>query len=204
MFEGAVARERSVAFGEVEFFEVFGYYDGVGREEGVAFGAEQVQSRFVFCGFGVGRIEEDEVDFSVGCGETFEGGGCSPGFECVAAADSERGQIGADGAEGGLGVFDEDGFCGASAEGLYSHRSGASVEVEEYGAGDARGENVEEGFAEAVAGGASVAAFGRDERSGAELSGDDAHRDDGNGIQEGTHRRGIRGLMVAEAGAGPS
>ena len=99
-----------------------------------------------------------------------------PGFEGVAAADAERGEVGADGAQGGIGVFDEDGFACATAESLDSDGSGTGVEIEKDRAGDARGEHIEEGFAQAVAGWARVKAFGGDERARAKLAGDDAHR----------------------------
>jgi hypothetical protein len=36
------------------------------------------------------------------------------------------------------------------------------------------------------------------------LSGDDAHRNDGSGFQEGTRRCGCARPIVAKAGAGPS
>ncbi len=75
-------------------------------------------------------------------------------------------------------MLDEDGFAGAAAEGLDADGAGARVEIKKNSAGDARREDVEEGLAEAVAGGAHVQASRRVERARAELSGNDAHDED--------------------------
>lgn len=161
--------------GEVELLQVFGYDDGLGRKNLAAFSAKSMQCGFVFGGFGVGWVEEDEVGGAPGGGEALEGSGGGAGFERVASSDSQRRQVGADGSQRGFGAFYKDGFRRASAEGLDADGSGACVEVEENGAGDSRGEHIEEGLAKAIAGGAGIAAFGRGQRAGAKLSGDDAH-----------------------------
>ncbi len=70
------------------------------------------------------------------------------------------GQIFAEGFEGGRGVLGEVDVGGAAADGFDAYGSGAGVEVGEAGVGDARGEDVEEGFAEAVGGGAGLVAGG--------------------------------------------
>lgn len=96
--------------------------------------------------------------------------------------DAEGGEVGAEGFEGGGGVFGEPDVAGSAGEGFDAYGSGASVEVEEGATFEAGSEDVEEGFAEPVAGGAGGGAGGRGEETGTEGSGDDAH-----------------GLMVREA-----
>lgn len=175
MIQGAVAVEVSVGFRERVAFGVFGDDDSIWREDGAACTAEEVEGEFVFFGCFVGWVEVDEVDFPALCGEAFEGDGGRGGFKRVVAVNFQQREIGADGFERGRGVLDEDGLGGAAAEGLDADGSRTCVEVEKNAAGDARGEDIEEGFAEAVAGWPGVMAGRRRERPGSELSGDDAH-----------------------------
>lgn len=167
--------------GRVEFAEVFGDDDGIGREQREAFAAEEGEGGLVCFGVVVGRVEEDDagpgstICHLIAGGETAEGSGDVVRLDGVAAADAERGEVGADGAQGVCGVFDKNNVGGSAADGLDADGPRAGVEIEEDGAGDARSEHVEEGFAQAVAGGARVESFGSNERSGAEFSGDDAH-----------------------------
>ena len=63
----------------------------------------------------------------------------------------------------------------SAAEGFDADGSRAGVEIDEDRVLDARGEDVEERLAQAVAGGACVEAFGGDEWAGAIGSGDDSH-----------------------------
>src|SRR5450432_2823512 len=72
-------------------------------------------------------------------------------------------------------IFDEGGVSGAAAKGFDADGSGAGEDVEEAGAGNAATEHVEEGFAQAVAGGAEGEAFEAFEDAAAIGSGDDAH-----------------------------
>ena len=84
-------------------------------------------------------------------------------------------QVGADGGQRRRGFFREPDVGGAAADRLDADRAGAGVEVDEAGPGDARREDVEEGLAQAVAGGARAAAARGDERARAIGAGDDAH-----------------------------
>lgn len=118
MFEGAVAMERAACVGQVEFAEVFGDDDGAGREQGETFTAEQGEGGRVFFGVVVGRVEEDDVGFGFGSGETAERDGDAVRVNGVAAADAEGGEVGADGAQGRRRVFDEDDVGGAAAYGF--------------------------------------------------------------------------------------
>ena len=157
---------------------VFGDDEGLGGEEvGGAGAAEEIEGGGVFDGGVVGRVEEDEVEGEVGvrreddtrgrrgdggAGEAVEGGGGAALFDGDAADDAERGEVGAEGAEGDGAALGEEDVGGAAAEGLDADGAGAAVEVGEAGVGDAGREDVEEGLAEAIAGGpGGVAGRGR-------------------------------------------
>jgi len=123
-------------------------------------------------------IEEDEVDGVGELGEleeTLEQGAGAAVFKGEAGGDLEGGEVGAQRGEGGGGVLGEPDVGGAAAEGLDADCAGAGVEIEETAIGDARGEDVEEGLAEAVAGGAGGGAPWGDELAGAMGSGDNTH-----------------------------
>jgi hypothetical protein len=75
---------------------------------------------------------------------------------------------------GGIAV-DEENFAGASADGFDSDGAGAGVEVDEEGIFDGRAEDVEESFAEAVAGGADAQEAWGAKASAAIFSGDYTH-----------------------------
>jgi len=53
-------------------------------------------------------------------------------------------------------ILDEDDFGGAAAQGLNADGAGSREKIDEAGAGYIRGQDVEECFAQAVAGGASA------------------------------------------------
>ena len=72
-------------------------------------------------------------------------------------------------------------------EGFDADGSGAGVEVDEAGAFDAGLEDVEEGLAEAVAGGTGGCSARGVELARAIGSGDDAHRANGTRCDEGGH-----------------
>jgi hypothetical protein len=89
--------------------------------------------------------------------------------------EAEGAEIFAQGAEGGRGVLDEDDVGRAAAEGLDADGSGAGEEIGEDSVSDARSEDIEEGLAEAVRGGAGGVAAGSDELAGAKFASDYAH-----------------------------
>ena len=63
----------------------------------------------------------------------------------------------------------------AAADGLEAYGSGSGEEVDKAGFGDAGTEDIEERFAEPVAGGAGAGAGGRCQKAGTVFAGDDAH-----------------------------
>jgi hypothetical protein len=72
-------------------------------------------------------------------------------------------------------VFDEDYFCRAATDRFDAYSAGAGKDVEEAGAADVGTEDVEERFAEAIAGGAEGVALQGFEDAAAVFAGDYAH-----------------------------
>lgn len=173
--------EGSVAGSEGGLAAVFGDDEGVGGQEGsAADAAEEAEGGLVLVSGLVGWVEVHDV-YTGGAGwggqfgEALEEGSGAAVFEGVAVGDVEGGEVGAEGSEGEVGVFGEPDVGCSAGDGLDAYGAGAGVEVDEAAAGDARGDDVEEGFAEAVAGGAGFEAAWGGELAGAIGSGDDAH-----------------------------
>ncbi len=172
--------------GEWGFAAVFGDDEGVGGEDdSAASAAKEMQGVGVF-GFGFpGGIEVDEVEeiggagfgggFLRSLGGTFEQGAGSAFFDGVGVRDLQGLEVGADGSEGGFGLLGEEDLHGSAAESLDADGSGAGVEVGEAAVGDAGREDVEEGLAQAVAGGPGSSSARGDQLAGAVGSGDNAH-----------------------------
>jgi hypothetical protein len=182
---GAGLVEGSIAGGEWSFAGVLGDDEGIRGEELAASGAaEEVQGRFVLDLEVVGRVEEEDVDGAGwgldGLAEAVEKGSGAAVFEGVALGDLEGREIRAEGGDGGGGLLGEPDVESAAADGLDADGAGAGVEIDEAAAFNTRGEDVEEGLAEAVAGGAGFGATGRDELTGTVGAGDDAHSLDDN------------------------
>ena len=182
MFVGARADQRAVFFAELELAPggVFGDHQGVGREERLVGGAsEEAEGLGVGVFEIVGWVEVDEVGGLRGeeFGEALEELSRAAVFHGVGGCwDFEGGEIGTESFQGRDGVLAEEDMGGAAAEGFDADGAGAGVKVEEAAAGEAWGEDVEEGFAEAIAGGAGGVAGRAGEEAGAIGAGDDAHR----------------------------
>jgi len=89
--------------------------------------------------------------------------------------DAQRFEIAANQGGGGGVILDEDDFGGATAEGFDADGAGSRKKIDESRAGYVGGKNVEESFAEAVAGGAEGQAFEALQEAASVGSGDDAH-----------------------------
>ena len=117
-------------------------------------GVEEFEDFLVVGGFFVGWVEEDEIgEQAAGCHsfEAANGGGLD---QFGGGEDVEGFEIFADQARGLGARFDENCFARAAADGFDADGSGAGEEVDEKGFFDGRAEDVEEGFAQAIAGGA--------------------------------------------------
>jgi len=139
---------------------VLGYDDGVWCEDDCVVLGEEVEGGAVLVAGFVGWVEEDDVRGALVFDHCVQELADTAVFDGVAALDFQHGDVGADGG-GGFGfALGEPAEIGAAAEGFYANSAGAGVKVGELCAVDARGEDVEEGFAEAVAGGAGFETFG--------------------------------------------
>jgi len=160
LFVGAGAVELAVAGGGVEVFRrVFGQDQGVRREErSVGWAAQEAEGLGVVVFGVVGWVEEDDVDGVGGLGEALEKGGRAAVFEGEASGDIEVRQVRLEGLQGGCGFFGEEGVGRATGDGFDADGAGSGEEIGEAAALDTGAEDVEEGLAEAVAGGASAGA----------------------------------------------
>ena len=145
--------------------------EGLRREAGGT--TEEAESLGVGFFVFVGWVEVEEVD--AGWREALEERHGAAVFHGEGLRDVEGGEVCAEGFEGGRGVFGEEDVAGSAAEGFDADGAGAGIEIDEGGVGEARGEDVEEGFAEAVTGGAGGGAGWGDEDAGTVGAGDDAH-----------------------------
>ena len=155
---------------------MLGYDDGVGREDDCVVLGEDVQGGAVLVSGFVGRVEEYDVGGALIFDHRVQELADAAVFDGVAALQLERGDVGADREDGFGFALGEPAEVRAAAEGFNANRAGAGVEVGELCALNARGQDVEESFAETVAGGAGFEALGGLEDSGAECSGYDAHQ----------------------------
>ncbi len=179
---------------------------GGGREDGGGAGAaEEMQGIGVLIGGFVGWIEEDEIERVDGRGfdQAGEEGGGGALVHGHAGGDLEGGEVGAEGGYGGRLPLDKVHVGGAAAVGLDADGAAAGIEISEAGPGNARAEDVKEGLAEAIGGGAGAGAFGGEEEPGSEGAGDDAHKGNGSecGKKEVSSRLGYSSRLV-EFGVG--
>ncbi len=164
-------------FGELEFVVMLEDDEGVvGQEIG---GGEEFEGAGIVDVSGVGRIDEDEIEWrsgrSVARGEFLEGGEGVGGEDGVAGGDLERVEILADEFGGGRVIFNEGNVSGAAAESFNANGAGSGEDVEEARADYAGAENVEESLAQAVAGRTKREALQALQDTAAIFAGDDAH-----------------------------
>jgi hypothetical protein len=175
--EDASLQEAADAVGELEGAAVLGDDEAaLAKKWGRA---EEAEDAVVLRFFGVGRVYESEIEWGVGrfvlVGDFLEGAEGVEGEDLRAAGDCEGCEVATNQDSGGGVVFDEDDFEGAAAEGFDADGAGAGEDVEEARAGDVGAEDVEEGFAKAVAGGAEGVALEGFEDAATVFAGDDAH-----------------------------
>jgi len=162
--------------GEGEGFAVFGDDYGVGAEE--LGGAEVAEDAEVVVRGGIGWVEEDTVEgglTGVAGGQGLQAAQGVGRVDDGARADGEGFEILSDEGYGWRVILHEDNLCGATTESFYAYGTRSGEEIDEVGASDCRTEDVEEGFAEFVAGGTEGEALEGFEDAGAVLSGDNAH-----------------------------
>jgi len=173
LFEKANAFETVEALGKNGFVMMLDDHKAVRSDE--MRGIEKFEDAEMLVAFGVGRIEKNEIGEQMAGGEDSEGAKRVVLHDGCAFADVEREEIFAYQASRGRMRFSEEDFAGAAAESFDADCTGASEEVDEEGAFDGRAENVEESFAESIAGGTEAQRFRTLEAATAKFSGDDAH-----------------------------
>ena len=175
--EDASLEKAADALGEIESAAVLGDDEAALAEKWG--GAEEVEDAVVLRFFGVGRVDEDEIEWGVGrfvlVGDFLEGAEGVEGEDLGSAGDCEGFEVTTDQDSGGGVVFDEDDFEGSAAEGFDANGAGAGEDIEEAGARDVGAEDVEESFAKAVAGGTEGVALEGFEDAATIFAGDDAH-----------------------------
>ena len=177
LLEDAGAAEAVELFGELEFVVMLEDDEGVvGQEIG---GGEKFEGAGVIDVGGVGRIDENEIEWrsgrSVARGEFLQGGERVGGEDSVAGGDFERVEVLADEFCGGRMIFDEGHVGGAAAERFDADGASAGEDVKEARANDTRAEDVEERFAKAVAGRAKREPLQALQDAAAIFAGDDSH-----------------------------
>ncbi len=170
---GAGKPAVTVGKGEVAAGSVFGD-DQRFRMEAFGSGGAAQEAEALDVGFFVfiGRIEEDKIEDW--CEFLQERHGAS-GIDGEARGNAKGGEIGVQGFEGGRRILGKPDVARAAAEGFDADSSGAGIKVGEGGAGHAGSEDVEQGLAQTVAGGAGGGAGWCGEETGTVASGDDAH-----------------------------
>ena len=119
-------------------------------------GVKECEDFLVVGGFFVGWIEEEEIGEQAAGGNFFQAAQSWGLDQLRGGPNVERFEIFADQARGFGARFDEDCFARAAADGFDAYGAGSGEEVNEEGIFYGRAENVEEGFAQAIAGGAKA------------------------------------------------
>ena len=175
--EDAGLQKAADALGQLEGAAMLGDHQAALAEEWGS--AEKAEDAVVLIFFRVGRIDEDEIEGGVGGlvagGDFFQAAEGVEGKDLRAVSDGEGFEIAADEDGGGGVIFDEDYFGRAAAQGFDADRAGARENVEKARAGNVGAQDVEEGFAEAIAGRTEGVAFQGLEDAAAIFAGDDAH-----------------------------
>ena len=176
---GAGLVEIGDDFGKGVAGVVFGDDEGIGGEKRFGgLGRQAGEDMVVFGFFGVWGVDVDEVErgwVRLGDRQLLEGFHGVQGEEGRLFCELEGVEILADQGGGGLVVLDEGGVDGAAAEGLDAYCAGSGVDVEEAGALDGGAEDVEEGFADVIAGGTKGRTFQGFQEARAVGAGDYAH-----------------------------
>jgi len=177
LLEDAGAAELAELFGEVEFVVMLEDDERVWSEK--IGGREKFEGAGVVGGGGVRRVDEDVVDLRAGRflagSQHFEATESVDAEDGGAARDFERVEIVANQFCGGRVVFDEGYVGGAAAEGFDAYGAGTGEDVDEARPYDSGAEDVEERFAQAVAGGTESESFQAFEDAAAIFAGDDTH-----------------------------
>jgi hypothetical protein len=145
-------RERAVAIFEVLLLSVLGNYKPLGREQGGEAPAEERQCGLVGPGRVVGRVEEDQIEGNVGA-HAAEDRLDAPGVDGDTGGDAKVGEILAQDGQGHRTSLDKIDLRRAAAVRFKPDRTRTGKEIEEADAHNPRGQDIEQGLAQPVAGG---------------------------------------------------
>jgi hypothetical protein len=147
-----------------------------------------------------GWVEVDKGEPWIAPGEIAQGERDAALLYLKAFSNTEPGQIGAQRGDGGCGALDKGDMRCAAAQRLDADCAGAGVEIGEARAFNVRREDIEEGFAQAVAGRARCHAAWRGERTSAIGAGDDTHEARKTQTESKFRRQGHGGTLEYNVG----
>ena len=153
LLELAGAFQACEEFGQFGFPTVFDDDDAAWGDQ--VRGVEQCEDLLVLGGFFVGRVEEDKIGEPM-AGRHFFQAADSGSFDQLGCEDVEGFEVFADQSRGLRVGFDENCFARAAADGFDANGAGSGEEVNEQRVLERGAEDVEEGFAQAIAGGAKA------------------------------------------------
>jgi len=156
---------------------VLGDYKGARRKE--RSGTEKCEDAAVFVGSGIRGIKENDIECRAGgsmfrC-EELQGASSVKLQDSCSAADAEGIEVLLNESGSRRMIFDEDGFRCTAAQRLDANGAGTREDIKEAAGRNAFGDNVEERFAETIAGRAQSKTLKALELAAAKCPGNDAH-----------------------------
>jgi len=180
--QGGCFREGIEGDRGVALFERAGRDESAGSQQLAATETAQEVERRLIVGSGlIGWIEEDEIEggrwnrFGLLFGQALEQRAGASIFNSDTLGDLESREVRAKSVESLRGVLGEPDMGGAAADGLDANCARTRVEIDEPAAFEPRSEDVEEGLAKTVGGGARRCAARSSKLTGAIGTGDNAH-----------------------------
>jgi Zn-dependent protease/predicted transcriptional regulator len=172
--------ERAVAWRQLRLAAVLCDNDGLGREDRPPTNAaKKIQRLGVLVLCFIRRVEKDEVDRLRQLAEPLQHGSDAAIFDRKVTSNPEGREILPKRCQRSLRVFRKPDVRSAAAQRFYPNGSGTGIKIDETASLQLWRKDIEEGFAQPVAGGTGLHAAGGDQLTGAEGSGDDAHLLDG-------------------------
>jgi hypothetical protein len=149
--------ERTIAHGEFHLAAVFGNDERIwNKKRPTTNAAEKIKRAGIFVLGLVRRIEKDEVDRLRQFAEALQHSSDATVFQGEPATNLQRGEILPKSGQRGLGIFCKPHMLCPAAYCLDSNGTGPRIEIDEAAAIEARRKDIEEGFAQAIAGGTGL------------------------------------------------
>ena len=168
--------ERAITHSEFYFAAVFGNDLGMRSENRTAPNAAKKIKRAGIFVLGLVRwVEKDEVDRLRQFAKALQHGSYTTVFQGESVANLQRGEIVPKSGQRRLGIFGEPDVLCTAAQRFDSNRPGAGIKIDEATAVKTWRKDIEEGFAQAIAGRTRPHATRGGQLTGAERTGNDAH-----------------------------